>query len=71
MSFYLIGPVSAWHRWIINNQMQYSWEGFLDAMQMRLGISVFYDSKTILKDVRQTSTVVDYKAQFSNSLTKW
>ncbi|XP_020963323.1 uncharacterized protein LOC110264971 [Arachis ipaensis] len=72
LSFHLSGSAYSWYRCVINNNIQYTWENFLDALLIRFGQNQFYDPKATLKELKQTSTVAEYQNQFeelSNQVT--
>ncbi|KAF7835948.1 putative polyprotein [Senna tora] len=59
-----------WYKWMNQNGKLKSWSGFLDALGVRFGTSLFDDPKAALKDVRQNGSVEEYQARFEELSTK-
>ena len=72
ISFHLTGPAYTWYRWGVNNNIDYTWESFLDALSVRFGQNIYYDPKAAIKDLKQVNSVAEYHSQFeelSNQVT--
>ncbi|XLR33618.1 hypothetical protein S83_061518 [Arachis hypogaea] len=72
LSFHLVGAAYAWYRWGVNNNIAYTWDSFLEALNARFGKNVFYDPRTALKELKQGGSVEEYQCQFeelSNRVT--
>ncbi|XP_077228305.1 uncharacterized protein LOC143861246 [Tasmannia lanceolata] len=69
-SFHLEGPALSWFQWAKSNNLMHSWKGFLDAIQLRFGPSLYEDHKGELAKLQQTSSVEDYQSRFEELSNK-
>ena len=60
ISFHLIGPAYTWYRWVVNNNIEYTWESFLEALSVQFGQNIYYDPKAAIKDLKQVNFVTEY-----------
>lgn len=63
-------PSYALYKWIMKNEFAPSCEEFLKALVVGFVASMFVDPKATLKELKQTTTVEKYQAQFENLSTK-
>lgn len=64
------GSAAEWYRWLRENNIEYTWDGFLKALVRRFGRSLYDCPKGALKDVKQTSTVLEYQSRFESITTR-
>ena len=72
LSFHLTGFAYTWYRWVVNNQIMFTWESFLDALILRFGQNIYHDPKGALKELKQMNLVAEYQFHFeelSNQVT--
>ncbi|XP_043724096.1 uncharacterized protein LOC122671070 [Telopea speciosissima] len=63
-SFHLDGPALSWFQWMQSSGLINGWKGFLQALTLRFGPSLFEDHRGALAKLQQTSTVAVYQEQF-------
>lgn len=69
-SFHMEGPTYAWYKWVVKNNLVHNWNEFLTTLLLRFGTFIFDDPKAALKELKQTSTVVEYQTKFEELSTK-
>ena len=59
-SFHLEGPALSWFKWMHANGFIESWKGFLKAINLKFGPSMYEDARGSLSKLQQTTTVAVY-----------
>ena len=58
-SFHLYGPALRWFKWMHSNGFIESWKGFLRALNLRFGPSMYEDHKGALPKLQLSTIVAD------------
>ena len=56
----------------VNNQIQYTWDSFLDAQSLRFDKSIYHDPKAAFREPKQVNSISEHQFQFeelSNQVT--
>ena len=69
-SFHLEGPALSWFKWMHANGFIESWKGFLKALNLTFGPSMYEDYRGALSKLQQTASVADYQTKFEDLSTK-
>ncbi|GFS41442.1 actin-like ATPase superfamily protein [Actinidia rufa] len=69
-SFHLEGPALSWFKWMHSNGVIDSWKGFLKAINLRFGPSLYEDHRSALSKLQQTTSIAIYQTQFEDFSTK-
>ncbi|GFS31842.1 hypothetical protein Acr_00g0019490 [Actinidia rufa] len=69
-SFHLEGPALSWFKWMHSNGFIDSWKGFLKAINLRFGPSLYEDHRSALSKLQQTTSIATYQTQFEDFSTK-
>ncbi|GFY90627.1 hypothetical protein Acr_07g0008240 [Actinidia rufa] len=69
-SLHLEGPALSWFKWMHSNGFIDSWKGFLKAINLRFGPSLYEDHISALSKLQQTTSIAIYQTQFEDFSTK-
>ncbi|GJX28051.1 ty3-gypsy retrotransposon protein, partial [Tanacetum coccineum] len=70
VGFNLEGAVAEWFRWMSQNKLIMSWEGFLESVRNRFGLCKYEDPQRSLSKLLQTGTMVQYQSEFEKLMNR-
>ncbi|GJV37347.1 retrovirus-related pol polyprotein from transposon TNT 1-94 [Tanacetum coccineum] len=68
--FNLEGDAAEWYRWMTRNKLVTSWDGLLENVCNRFGLSKYEDPQGALSKLLQTGTVAQYQSEFEKLMNR-